>query len=464
MALSEEILQKLASIVGEEDCQYHDFELAAYSQSMIYAPPTRPDVVVLPQTAEEVSEVMKIANEEIITVTCRAGGTAGPISMADGGIMLDLSKMNKILIIDEESKMVTVEAGARYYDVVQELRKVNHDLPLKPWFGSGTSIGGYVNGPSMVGTRVARYGTLNYWLFGLKVVLPTGEILEVGNRTFDNCRPTMADPWMNLNSLGKIWLQSLGCLGVVIEATILMIPVAPATEAVIYAFDNMTDLVKAASRIQVANAATDIEHEDKDIYELLGMPLPDASYGCALAITNEGYPEEVACKSRIAEEILIDCGGHKLPVEYAHLTYHNTANFNFCTAAGGQFCCAAGCASNEVYPEVYQSIKDTWAKYGIRNGWSCWTCYPNWCQGWTIGYYDYETDMDNFNAAMFEIQKMGLEIKDCFPYTFPETYENFIQKIKDCLDPNQIMNPGSWFMLSGASSRLVDAIDMSDED
>jgi len=463
MAISGEILSKLANIVGEEDCKYHDFELAAYSQSMIYANPTRPDAVILPETAEEISELMKIANEEIITVTCRAGGTAGPISMADGGIMLDLSKMNKVLTIDVESKMVTVEAGARYYDVVQELLKVGHDLPLKPWFGPGTSIGGYVNGPSMVGTRVARYGTLNFWLFGLKVVLPTGEILEVGNRTFDNCRPTMADPWMNLNSLGKIWLQSLGTLGVVTEATILMIPIPPASEAVIYAFDGMAELVKAASRIQVANAATDIEHEDKDIYELLGMPLPPG-YGCALAITNEGYPEEVACKNKIAEDILIDCGGHKLPVEYAHLTYNNTANFNFVTAGGGQFSCAACCASNEVYPEAYRIIKDTWAKYGIRNGFSCWTCYPNWCQGWTIGYYDYDTDMDKFNTAMFEIQKLGLSLKDSFPYTFPEPYENFIQQIKDCLDPNGIMNPGSWAMLSGAAFRMVEAIDLPDED
>jgi len=356
--------------------------------------------------------------------------------MADGGIMLDLSKMNKVLTIDVESKMVTVEAGARYYDVVQELLKVGHDLPLKPWFGSGTSIGGYVNGPSMVGTRVARYGTLNFWLFGLKVVLPTGEILEVGNRSFENCKPNMGDPWMNLNSLGKIWLQSLGTLGVVTEATILMIPVPPASESVIYGFDSIAALGKAASKVQIANAATDIEHEDKDIYELLGMPLPDG-HACALAITNEGYPEEVACKSKIAEEILIECGGTKLPVEYAHLTYDNTANFNFNTAHGGQFCCAAGCASNDAYPQSYENIKQTWAKYGIRNGWSCWTCYPNWVQGWTIGYYDYDTDMDSFNAAMFEINKLGLDTPDCFPYLFPEPYEEFIQRVKDFFDPNE---------------------------
>lgn len=457
MAVSQEILQKLTLIVGEEDCKHQDFELAAYSQSMIYATPTRPDVVLLPETEEEVSEVLKIANAEKIPVVCRAGGTAGPISMADGGIMFDLSKMNQVLSIDEESRMVTVQAGCRYYDVVQELRKRGYDLPLKPWFGSGTSIGGYVNGPSMVGTRVARYGTLNFWLFGLKVVLPTGEIVQTGANAFENCKPTMADPWMCPNSVGKIWLQSLGTFGIVTEATILMIPVPRASKPVCFGFDSMDDLAKAASKVQLADAATDIEHEDQDIYEFLGMPV---QYPVVMSVTNEGYPEEVECRAKIAAQICEEAGGHRLPDDYAHLTYKNTANFNFTTAKKGMFCCAAACASNETYPDIYKNIKATWAKYGIKNGWSCWTCYPNWVQGWTIGYYDYDTQMDAFNMAMFEIQKHGITVKDSFPYTYTEPFENLLQQIKDCLDPNEIMNPNAWFMASGAQWRMLEVLEL----
>jgi FAD/FMN-containing dehydrogenase len=457
MALSQGIIQELAAIVGTKDCKDQDFEVAAYSQSMIYANPTRPDVVLLPESAEEISGVLKVANEHKIPVVCRAGGTAGPISMADGGIMFDLSKMNKMLQIDEKNKMVTVQAGCRHYDVVQELRKRGYDLPLKPWFGSGTSIGGYVNGPSMVGTRVARYGTLNFWLFGLEVVLPTGEIVTTGTNAFENCAPTMADPWACPNSLGKIWCQSMGTLGIVTKATLLMIPVTEASKHVCYGFDSMSELAKAASEVQLADAATDIEHEDQDISDLLGMPV---GYPVVLSVTNEGYTEEVERKSAIAAKICEEYGGHVLPDRYSHLTYDNTANFNFVTAKGGMFCCAASCASHESYPEVYQIIKDTWAKHGIRNGWSCWTCYPNWVQGWTIGYYDYDTQMDDFNMAMFEIQKQTLSIKDSFPYTFTEPFENLLQKIKDCLDPNGIMNPGGWFMVSGAQFRLLDAIDL----
>ena len=457
MALSKEVLLELSGIVGSEDCKHRDFELAAYSQSMIYATPTRPDVVLLPETAEEISSILKLANIHEFSVTCRAGGTAGPISMSDGGVILDLSKMNKILEINEEARMVTVQAGARKYDVVQNLRKIGYDLPLKVWSGNGLSIGGYINGPSMVGTRVARYGTLNYWLFAMKLVLPTGEIVGTGVNGFENCTPNMAEPWMAPHSLMKFPLQSLGTFGVVTEATLLIIPVPEATKSIIYGFDSISELVKAASKVQMAGAATDIEHEDKDIYELLGKPIP---YACALAITNEGYKEEVDCKSAIAEKICKDAGGYRLDEEYAHLTYNNTANFNFNTASGGQFCCAAACSTNEQYPRQYKLIKDTWAKYGIRNGWSCWTCYPNWVQGWTIGYYDYDTQMDDFNMAMFEIQKQGLEIPNTFPYLFTEPYENFIQRFKDCVDPKGIMNPNAWFMESGAQWRMLDAIEL----
>jgi len=464
MAISKEILQTLANIVGEEDCKYHDFELAAYSNSMIYGTPTRPDVLLLPETEEEISSIMKLATAEVIPVVVRAGGTAGPISMSDGGIMLDLAKMNKIISIDPKAKMVTLQAGVRLYDMVQELRKVGHDMPLKFWGGNGTTIGGYVNGPSLVGTRVARYGTLHYWLFGLRVVLPTGEIVATGTNAYENqTKPSMGDPWMCPNSLGKVWLQSLGTLGVVTEATLLMIPVPEASKHLAYGFKTIEDLRDAASDIQLANAATDIEHEDKGIYEILNKPLPEGMEMC-LVITNEGYPEEVECKAKIAEDIMKKYGGTELDVSYAHLTYDNTANFNFSTAKDGMFCCAAACADPDSYPDAYRAIKETWDKYNIKNGWSCWTCYPNWNQGWTIGSYDYDTQFDDYQMAMFEINKKGLLIPNSFPYTFHESYEEYIQRMKDCLDPAGIMNPNGWFMVSGAQYRLVDAIELLDED
>jgi len=455
MALSADVKSELERIVGRDDVKDQEFVRTAYAQTMIYQAPTKPDVVVLPETTEEVSAVLKLANEKQITVVPRAGGTAGPLSVADGGIIMDLAKMDRFLDFDEEKRVFTVESGMTVYNVVHELRKRGYDLPLKPWFGSGVTMGGYICGPSMVGTRVARYGTCDKWTCGLEIVLPTGEIIETGSGAFEGCEPFMSNPWLCLNSMDKLFHQSLGTLGIVTKVTALMIPLAEATEHFAFGFDSMASLSRAAAAIQRASAATDIEHEDSDIYTLLQHPV---DFPVVLCVTNEGYAEEVACKTRIARQLCEKAGGHALSHDYAALTWDNTANFNFRTNKFGRFCCAAACTSYESYPEIYKLIKDTWKKYNIVNGWSAWTCWPNWVQGWTIGYYNFDTQLGDFQKAMFEVTKQCLHIPNSYPYLVKPPVENFLQTIKDAIDPNGIMNPGAWFQISGAQARMLEAI------
>jgi FAD/FMN-containing dehydrogenase len=460
MALSPEIKSELGKIVGKNDVKDQDFVLTAYSETMIYANPTKPDVVVLPETKEEVSAILHLANANMISVVPRAGGTAGPISIADGGIIIDLAKMNKIVSIDEGNLTCTVQAGMPVYHVVQELRKIGYDVPLKGWFGPGVTMGGWICGPSMVGTRAARYGTADKWSLGLEVVLASGEIVQTGSGAFENCKCFMSNPWLSLNSLDRLFHQSLGTLGIVTEVSFYMMRVPEAMDHIAFGFDGMESLSKAASSVQIAGAATDIEHEDCDIYKLLLKPV---DYPVVLCITNQGYKEEVERKTEVARHLCEAAGGHELSAEYAELTWNNTANFNFRTAEFGVFSCAAACTSYESYPVVYKIIKDTWKKYGLMNGWSAWTCFPNWVQGWTIGYYDKETQTEAFQKAMLEITKLLIPVKDSYPFLISTPFENLLQTIKDALDPNGIMNPGAWFMISGAQARLLDALPLPDD-
>jgi glycolate oxidase len=460
MALSADVKSALEKIVGKDDVKDQEYVRTAYSQTMIYVAPTKPDVVLLPESKEEVSAILRLANEKQISVVPRAGGTAGPISIADGGIIIDLAKMDKIVRIEEETLTVTVQAGMPVYHVVQELRKRGYDLPLKGWFGSGVTMGSWICGPSMVGTRAARYGTADKWSLGCEVVLPTGEIVQTGSGAFENCHPFMSNPWLSLNSLDRIFNQSLGTLGIVTEVSALMVPLPEATEHIAFGFNDIPSLSKAASSVQRAAAATDIEHEDCDIYSLLQHPV---DYPLVLCITNQGYKEEVERKTEVASRLCEAAGGHALPASYAALTWENTANFNFRTAKFGVFSCAAACTSYESYPEIYKIIKDTWKKYNMLNGWSAWTCFPNWVQGWTIGCYDADTQTDDFQKAMFEITKKCLSVPDSYPFTIRPPFENLLQKIKDALDPNGIMNPGAWFMISGGQARLLEAIPLPEE-
>lgn len=461
MTVSSDIKSELKKIVGEDDVKDKAFDLTAYSETMIWAPPMKPDVIVLPETKEEVSAILRLANENKITVVPRAGGTAGQISLADGGIIMDLAKMNKIVNIDEKTLTCTVQAGMPVYHVVQELRKIGYDVPLKGWFGPGVTMGGWICGPSIVGTRAARYGTVDKWSLGLEVVLPNGEIVQTGSGAFEYCKPFMSNPWLSLNSLDRLFHQSLGTLGIVTEVSFYMMPMSESIEHITFGFNSVESLSEAASSMQIAGAATDIEHQDCDIFSILKMPV---DYPLVLCITNMGYEEEVARKTEVARELCNKAGGHELSPAYAELTWDNSANFNFRTAEQGVFCCAAACTSYESYPVIYKIIKDTWKKYGFLNGWSGWTCFPNWVQGWTIGCYDKDTQTEGFQKAMFEITKKILTVPDSYPFLIKPPFENLLQTIKDALDPNGIMNPGAWFMISGAQARMLEAIPLPDEE
>lgn len=460
MAISSDIKLQLSEIVGEDNLKDQDFDLTAYSETMIWAPPTKADVIILPETKEQVSAILRLANDNGITVVPRAGGTAGPISVADGGIIMDLAKMNKVVNIDEKTLTCTVQAGMPVYHVVQELRNIGYDVPLKGWFGPGVTMGGWICGPSMVGTRAARYGTVDKWSLGLEVVLPNGEIVQTGSGAFENCKPFMSNPWLSLNSLDRLFHQSLGTLGIVTEVSFYMMPMPESMNHITFGFNSVESLSEAASSVQIAGAATDIEHQDCDIFNFLKRPV---DYPLILCITNAGYEEEVVRKTEVARALCNKAGGHELSPDLAELTWDNAANFNFRTAEKGVFACAAACTSYESYPVIYKIIKETWGKYGLLNGWSGWTCFPNWVQGWTIGCYDKETQTEDFQKAMFEITKRILTIPDSYPFLIKPPFENLLQTIKDALDPNGIMNPGAWFMISGAQARMLEAIPLPDD-
>lgn len=460
MTVSAGIKSELIKIVGENDVKDREFELTAYSETMIWAPPMKPGVVVLPETKVEVSAILRLANENKITVVPRAGGTAGQISLADGGIIMDLARMNKIVSIDKDTLTCTVQAGMPVYHVVQELRKIGYDVPLKGWFGPGVTMGGWICGPSMVGSRAARYGTADKWSLGLEVVLPNGEIVQTGSGAFEHCKTFMSNPWLSLNSIDRLFHQSLGTLGIVTEVSFYMMPMPEDMVHITFGFDSVETLARAASAVQIAGAATDIEHQDSDIFKILKTPV---EYPLVLCISNMGYREEVARKTEVTRKLCREAGGHELSPELAKLTWDNSANFNFRTAEQGVFVCAAANTSYESYPKIYKIIKGTWEKYGFLNGWSGWTCFPNWVQGWTIGCYDKDTQTVEFQQAMFEITKKILTVPDSYPFLIKPPFENLLQTIKDALDPNGIMNPGAWFMISGAQARMLEAIPLPEE-
>ena len=145
-----------------------------------------PDVLVEVLTTEEVSKIMKYAYENMIPVVARGSGTGlvGASVPIYGGIMINMCKMNKILEIDEENLTLTLEPGVLLMEISKYVEE--HDLFYPPDPGEkSATIAGNIN-TNAGGMRAVKYGVTRDYIRGLEVVLPSGEILNVGGKVVKN--------------------------------------------------------------------------------------------------------------------------------------------------------------------------------------------------------------------------------------------------------------------------------------
>jgi glycolate oxidase len=121
------VFERIETIVGSKYVSNSDPICYSYSMNCDYTLQGIPDIVVKPRTPEEISEILKVANEYRVQVIPRGGGadlTGGAKPIEDGGIVLDVTRMNKILDVDEENRIVTVEVGISWSELCEQLSNV----------------------------------------------------------------------------------------------------------------------------------------------------------------------------------------------------------------------------------------------------------------------------------------------------------------------------------------------------
>jgi glycolate oxidase len=145
-----------------------------------------PDIVIRPRDSREISEILKAAYQEDIPVYPRGGGCCefgGSKPLIDGGIVLDLKSMNKIISLDEDNLIVNIESGISWGELNNFLDKYGlYTGCLGPGSGMTASVGGGVSHHSVGGGGGAKYGACTNYVVGLEVVLPKGEIIETGSK------------------------------------------------------------------------------------------------------------------------------------------------------------------------------------------------------------------------------------------------------------------------------------------
>ena len=217
--ISDEVKKRIRAVVGKENALDSDLDRFGYSYDSSFIallPANLPDVVVRPLTTEEVSEVMKIANEEQIPVTARgaaSGRTGGSVPL-QGGICLSLDRMKTITELDEKNMMVTAEAGVRTIDLYNHCAAKGLFFPPDPASWKMSTIGGNV-AENAGGMRAVKYGVTSDYVMGLEVVMADGTVLNTGGKAIKNVTG------YNLSSL---FVGSEGTLGIITRALLKLIP------------------------------------------------------------------------------------------------------------------------------------------------------------------------------------------------------------------------------------------------
>jgi len=238
--MDKKIKEALIHIVGEKNYTDSLIDIVSYSYDASEHS-HRPSCGVWAESTEQVSEILKLANRKGIPVIPRGAGTglSGMAVPAKGGIVLDLSHMNKILKISIEDRLAIVQPGVVYAALEKALALDGFFFPPDPASGKVATLGGNV-ATNAGGVKGAKYGTTRDYVLGLQVVLPDGQIMRTGSKAMKS---------VSGYDLTRLFVGSEGTLGVVTEITLKINPKPTATSTAMATFDDLADAGRAVSQI-----------------------------------------------------------------------------------------------------------------------------------------------------------------------------------------------------------------------
>jgi glycolate oxidase len=291
--LSPELIDELIAIVGERYVIHSDPDkLQPYSHDEVPDPEyaCMPEAVVRPETTDQVSAIMHLANRHRIPVTPRGAGSglSGGAVPLYGGIVLLVDRMNRILEVDERNMMVVVEPGVVTAEINEVLRDKGLFYAGYPMSLETCYIGGNV-AENAGGGKAVKYGVTGRYVTGLEVVTPTGEVIELGGKLVKDVT--------GYNMIG-LMVGSEGTLGIFTKITLKLLPLPKASVDLLVLFPSAEEAIAAVPRIMTEGRVipTAIEFMDRSSVqaacEYLNESIPYRQAGAMLLITVDGPDEQ----------------------------------------------------------------------------------------------------------------------------------------------------------------------------
>ncbi len=455
--ISQAAVDALRAVVGDEWFLDQPEDIATYSYDG-FLPEFAPDAVLVPESAEQISQIMKIANRERINIIPRGAGTniCGSSVAREGGVIMAFHRLNKILEIDRESMCAVVQPGVVNGDLQKEVAQYNLMYPPDPASMFVSTIGGNVS-LNAGGPRGVKYGVTRDYLLGLQVVLPSGEIIRTGGKTLKN---------VSGYDLTRLLCGSEGTLGIFTEIILRLVPLPPAKTTLQAAYADLDDAATTVTAIMAAGMVpTTLELMDRTVLDVIsdyGGAQFNSDAEALLLIEVDGDKDLVNTQGERIEALCREKGA--IAVDRAHTPEEADKLWQARrTAFGAVARMRPNCIVEDVtvpvkkLPEIIRKVVDLTRKYDLQIAVLAHAGDGNLHPLIMTDLRDKE-EMGRVDQMLEELCEAALQMGGTLSgehgigiakarfmgMEFSETALNLMRSIKRVFDPNNILNPGSF--------------------
>jgi glycolate oxidase len=457
--LQPSVVEEIKRIVGREHVYTSLEERVCYSYD---STPEAffPDLVVRPATTEEIQKIVKLANQHLFPIIPRGAGTglSGGSVPIKGGVVLDLTRMNKILEIDEENLVAVVEPGVITYDLQVEVEKRGLFYPPDPASLKTSTIGGNV-AECAGGPRAFKYGVTRDYVLGLEVVTPTGELLKIGGKTVKS---------VTGYDLIRLYTGSEGTLGIITKIILRLVPKPEAKKTLMAVYPSLNDAAHTVTMIikkgiipATLELMDDLTIRCVENYLHMGLPL-DAE---AILIMEVDGPAEIVEKQALqVAELCRQNGAREVKIAADERDREEIWRARRAVSAAVVQIKPTKVSEDiavprSQIPQMVRRLKEIAAKYNLNlvifghagDG----NLHPN-----ILCDQNDAEEMERVEQAIAELFKAAVELGGTLtgehgigtmkaPYLKLETGDvgyQVMKAIKKALDPNNILNPGKIFL------------------
>ena len=462
----------LAGIVGPAHVADDDFTLETYSRDTSPLPPNKQGIVVRPVNTDQVVDIVKIANTTKIPIV-PSGGRASfygtPKGLHGKGIVIDMTRMNKMINIDFDNLTATAESGMTTAEFTTHLWDVGWDVhtAFQPWYSDtlGGQISGFAGGGN--GFEMSLAGFNGTHIPGVKVVLPDGSVVQTGSGAGNNIHNTIIyDRYPGNPDLTGMFIGDAGTFGIKVEATYRMYKYSPfrVAEAYYYnSFEEAWEVMKELTTVEPLTAIIATIIPPTELTKMKGME----KY--LLMTVHKGWTQkELDAKLEIHHEIctrykgVIATGAQVEEWKEAAITgrrhremgeFGTPGTWSFFEYYVGRSQVVEGHHTMRNF--IYNRLKETGINYMSNEG-----CVGSLASAWILTTIIWVRGEDKkAQQVMQDLFSEATELA-CSHGWFPDCHQGwgtrmmakywpthryeFMKKLKRALDPNNIMNPGIW--------------------